>query len=152
MAFEALKQQVKALGGLRSTGRKGLRGLDEEELRQVAGLIGGELPPAWKWWLSTFGDGVKFVEPVVYDDVKAKTDVLIGYFMTVDEMRQTIDDLEGSLAARRIPFIDDASGDYLVMDLEGAVAWHLHDRPRDRNSEHVAGSFEAFIRMLRRGD
>jgi len=152
MAFETLSQHVSSLGGLRRSDRKPIEGLDDDQLAEVSELLDAPLPPAWKWWLSTYGVGIKFTEPVVYDDAAAKTDVMIGYFMTIDEMRETIDDLEGSLATHRLPFNDDASGNYLVIDSKGAVSWHIHDAPTDRNVKRVADSFEKFLLMLRRGD
>lgn len=152
MTFEALVQHVETLGGVRGSDGKPAKGLDEAQLAQVAELMEAPLPAAWTWWLSTYGAGIKFVEPVVYDDATAQIDVLIGNFMTIDEMREVVDDLEDSLARQRLPFNDDASGNYLVIASSGAVSWHIHDAPTDRNSEPVAASFEAFLLMLRRGD
>ncbi len=149
MAFEKLAQHVTALGGLRKTERKGL---DDDELEEVAELLGAPVPAPWKWWLSTYGDATKFAEPVVYDDPETKAEVMIGYFMSIDEMREAIDDLEDSLAPQRVPFNDDASGNYLVIDSKGAVSWHIHDKPRDRNTKRVADSFDKFLLMLRRGE
>ena len=128
-----------------------MQGLDDEQLATVAGLVDAPLTPAWSWWLSNYGVGIRFAEPVLYDDVAANTDVMIGYFMTIDEMRETIDDLEDSLPAHCLPFNDDASGNYLVIDSKGAVSWHIHDAPTDRNAKRVADSFEQFLLMLRRG-
>lgn len=152
MTFEALAQHVESLGGVRGSDGRPVKGLDEAELAEVAELMGAPLPAAWKWWLSTYGAGIKFVEPVAYDDVSAQTDVMIGYFMTIDEMRDVVDAFEDSLARQRLPFIDDASGNYLVIASSGAVSWHIHDAPTDRNSEPVAASFEELLLMLRRGD
>lgn len=150
--FARLAQHVASLGGVRRLDGTRVEGLDEAQLAQVAKLMNALLPPAWEWWLSSYGVGITFAEPVVYDDQAAKTDVLIGHFITVDEMRGTLDALEDSIAPHRLPFNDDASGNYLVIDSTGAVSWHIHDAPTDRNAELVAESFEAFLLMLRRGE
>ncbi|HTL37831.1 MAG TPA: SMI1/KNR4 family protein [Kofleriaceae bacterium] len=152
MVFEVLAAHVESLGGVRSLDAKSLKGLDEDELARVSELLGAALPAAWKWWLSTYGVGIEFAEPVVYDDVIARTDVMIGWFMTIDEMRETVADVEDSLAAHRLPFNDDASGNYLLIDSDGAVSWYIHDALTDRNTKRVAPSFEDFLLMLRRGE
>jgi len=152
VSFEKLAQHVASLGGVRCSDGKRIQALDADQLVEVSALIDGPLPAAWEWWLATYGVGIKFAEPVVYYDVAAQTDVMIGHFMTIDEMHQTIDDLEYSLAPRHLPFNDDASGNYLVIDREGRVSWHIHDAPTDQNAKPVADSFATFVLMLRRGD
>lgn len=150
MAFEQLEKHVAALGGVTTVDGRAPVPLSDAELRTLSQLLGAPLPDPLRWWFSKYGAAVKFVEPVLYgtDDDEA----LLGHFIGVDEIRQTLEDSEGALAKHRLPINDDASGNFLVVDDRGAVYEHLHDAPRDRNERRVAASFDKFVLMLRRGE
>jgi len=76
---------------------------------------------------------------------------LFGDGLDVDEIKEHLDDFEGTLGPRRLPFNDDSSGNFLVVDSDGAVYYHLHDAYLERNEPRIADSFEQFVLMLQRG-
>lgn len=145
MAFETLAQHVAALGGLKPVGTTTpIDGAMQADLERT---IGAPLPSALSWWLAKYGGGVMFVKPVVY-----RVDVVLGWFMELDEIRQLLDAYSESLAPRRLPVINDGSDNLIVVDTDGSVWEHIHDAPPDDNSTRIADSFEAFILSLRIGD
>ena len=152
MDFANLEAHVATLGGVRMPDGSRPRPPTREELRTLAGFLGEELPEALKWWFGKCGVGFQFVEPVVYTDPAEGVDVLVDGFLSLEEIRQTLDDLGGALAPQRLPLSDDGFGNFLVVTRGGAVAKHYHDAPLDRNERPVAESVERFLLMLRRGE
>jgi hypothetical protein len=151
-SFETLERHIATLGGVRMPDGSPVKPLSEDEQRALAQVLGGALPAALRWWFATYGAGARFLEPVVYADPSEQIDVLVDGFLTVDEIRQTLDDLDGALPRGRLPVSDDGSGNFLVVEPKGATAKHLHDAPLDRNEQRIADSWQHFLLMLRRGD
>jgi hypothetical protein len=152
MAFEQLEKHVAALGGVKRVDGRAPVPLTSAELKTMSDLLGAPLPDPLRWWFSTYGAGVKFVEPVVFTAPGDDEEALLGHFIGVDEIRQTLEDFEDAMPALRLPINDDASGNVLVVDERGAVYEHIHDAPRDRNERCVASSFDKFVLMLRGGE
>lgn len=152
MAFEDLERHVSALGGIEKQGGGSPRPLSDAELSTLSTLLGAPLPPALRWWFSTYGAGVDFVEPVVYTDPEEGEDVLLGEFIDAATIRQTLVDFEGAMAKHRLPISDDGFGNFIVVDPAGSVAKHYHDAPPNEAERRLADSFERFVKMLRRGE
>lgn len=151
MAFEAIQQHVKAVGGLKSLDGARTQPFTGADLDDLARCIGAPLPAALAWWLSTYGGGLAFAEPVVYDDPHSQVDVVLGHMINRDAMLQVLDDFDGCFAPHRLPFHDDEMGNYLLAGNDG-VYEYVHDAPSGAAERRLAPSFEAFIMMLRRGD
>ena len=150
--MQHLADHIASLGGLARADGEPLQPFTADELVALSALIDAPLPAALRWFWSTYGGDCGFVEPVVYIAVPSGLEVMIGDFVDAAAIHDIVDDLEGARPRHRIPFNDDASGNYLVADAAGPVAWHIHDALLDRNQDHVADSFEQFVLMLRRGE
>lgn len=150
VALETIRQHVKKLGGLRTLDGSRLQPFTTAQMDALAERIGALLPPALVWWLSTYGGGLVFSEPVVYDNPQSQVEVVLGHLLDRDEMLQVLEDFNGVFAPHRLPFHDDEIGNYLLVGSDG-VYEHIHDSP-DEAERRLAPSFEQFILMLRRGD
>lgn len=109
--------------------------------------LGVRLPDALRWWMATYGGGFTFKEPVLYD----AHDNVLGCFMTLEEIRDTIACCESTLPAGALPFHDDWCGGYLLVMPDGEIAQLVPDAPTEVLSD-VAPSFAAFIMSLRPGE
>lgn len=145
MKFASLEGHVASLGRVDATP------ITDEVLRDLASLVHAPVPRALAWWWQHVGAGAQFAEPTVYFDPKAGEDVLLGRLLSVDEVRQAIDDYEESLAPHRFPIANDGGDNLLLVDRDGSVHQHLHDALLDRNTYPIADSFESFVLSLRRG-
>lgn len=152
MPFENLERHVTELGGLKSNNGGLLRPFDDAQLREVSALVGKPLPAALRWWWSRYGGAMEFVEPVVYTDPLEHVEMRLGWFLDADQLRKTFDDFASAMHPNRVPVIEDDFGNLIVVDSDGSVYEHIHDAPLDRNENRIANSFEAFVRMLRKGD
>jgi hypothetical protein len=148
----ALQKHVRDLGGLTSLDGSALRPLESGAQRAIETKARMQIPALLHWWFTTYGAGIKFAEPVVYTDPVEGDEALVGHFIDAEEVVQTIDDFEGSMAAYRIPINDDGFGNFIVVDRDGVVYKHFHDAPLGEAERRLAPSFEQFILMLRRGD
>jgi hypothetical protein len=151
MAFEELEEHITGLGGIKRVDGGEPEPMSSADQNRLSQLLGASLPASLRWWFSKYGAGVQFVEPVVYGDPEQGEAELLGHFIEADEIRQTLDDFEGSMAKQRLPINDDGFGNFIVVDSAGAVAKHYHDAPLDEAEHRIADSFEKFVLMLRRG-
>jgi SMI1/KNR4 family protein SUKH-1 len=152
MAFEQLEQHVVALGGVTPGEGRVLRPFDEDQQDEIANLIDAPVPVSLRWWWSRFGGSIKFANPVVYIDPRTQEDILLGWFLGADEVKQALDDYSSALQPHRVPILDDGGGNLLVVDTDGLVYEHAHDAPLDDNEYRIADSFEEFLLSLRLGE
>ena len=152
MAFALLEQHVASLGGIAGLDSRAPQLLEHAQLDELSALLGAPLPASIRWWWSRFGCDIDFVQPVVYPDPYANEDTLLGWFLSAEEVRKTLDDYHGSLAPHRVPIINDGGDNFVVVDSDGSVYEHIHDAPLDRNTYRIADSFEQFVLSWRRGD
>ena len=69
------------------------------------------------------------------------------------EIADTYEDTRESIRNTLVPITDDASGNYLCVDLAaGAIVYWIHDALLDRNVEPVAADAEAFFTSLYKVD
>lgn len=97
--------------------------------------------------MTTYGGGFTFKEPVLYTE----HDNVLGCFMTLEEIRETIDSYDGTMPAGALPFHDDWCGGYLLLMPDGQIVQFVPDSPTDLLSD-MAPSFSAFIMSLRLGE
>ena len=139
MAFEHLAAHVQTLGGINSGAP-----IDVAALERSTGV---RIPDVMRWWMTTYGGGMSFTEPVLYDD----RDNVLGFFMTGDEIIDAIQSNEGVMPPNALPFHDDLCGGLLLLMPDGEIAQLVADSPTDVLTSAFP-SFATFLLALRRGE
>lgn len=145
MAFDALEGHLKRLG-IKPTGDR-FEPIGPDVWQPIEAATGGRFPAVVRWLFEQFG-GFRFDEVTVYDTPGAP-EQLFGSFMSGSELADNYETTRESIRDTLVPIVDDASGNYLCVDLvTGAIEYWIHDALLDRNIELVAANAEAFFRSL----
>jgi SMI1-KNR4 cell-wall len=148
MAFEALEAHLKRLG-IVPLG-DAFEPIAADVWLPIEAAAEGHFPPVVRWLFERFG-GFQFAEGALYD-TPTDRGLLFGAFLSGAEVATAFDDTRDSMPDSFVPLIEDGGGNYLSVDLaSGAIAFWVHDAPRDRNVEPVAASAEAFFQSLYKG-
>jgi hypothetical protein len=145
VTFDALEVHLQSLG-IVPTGDT-FEPIAPDVWRPIETAARGRFPAVLRWLFGRFG-AFHFEKVVVYD-TPGHRENLFGYFMSGPEIIDTYDATRKSHGDTRVPIADDASGNYLCVDLTtGAIEYWIHDALRDRNIEPVADDAEAFFTSL----
>jgi len=145
MAFEALEAHLRTLGIVPSG--DSFEQIAPEVWQPIEAAAGGRFPAVVRWLFERFG-AFHFENGAVYDTPRHREN-LFGYFMSGREIADTYEDTRESIRDTLVPIADDASGNYLCVDLgTGAIEYWIHDALLDRNVEPVATDAEAFFMSL----
>jgi hypothetical protein len=139
MAFDHLVAHIQSLGGMNSGAP-----IDVAKLEKSTGV---RLPDVMRWWMSTYGGGMSFTEPVLYDH----RDSELGFFMTSEEIVDSIGEHKAVMPAGALPFHDDANGGLLLLMPDGEITQLVPDSEGEVLS-HAFPSFATFLLALRRAE
>jgi hypothetical protein len=107
----------------------------------------GRFPDVIRWLFERFG-AFRFEGGAFYDTPRHRENHF-GWFMSGHEIVDTYETIRESNGDTLVPIADDASGNYLCVDLTtGAIVYWIHDALLDRNVEPVADDAEAFFMSL----
>jgi len=139
MSHDTLERHLLDLG-IQPTGPS-LRATPPEDIEQRTGQA---LPDALRWLFTRFG-GSRFPEGAFYFDRRYGQDVMIGWLLDRDEILDALDTWEDVLPANLVPIANDGGDNLLLVDGEGAVWFHQHDKAEppylvDESLEHFLGS------------
>jgi hypothetical protein len=149
MPFDALEAHLRSLG-IRPTG-EAFEPIPAAVWQPIEVATGGRFPEVVRWLFERFG-AFHFEDGALYDTPGHRED-LFGYFMPGRELAEAYEDTRESIPDTLVPIADDASGNYLCVDLAtGAIAYWIHDAYLDRNVLPVAADPEAFFLSLYKGD
>lgn len=106
--------------------------------------IGQALPRTLRWLFSRFG-GSHFTEGAYYFDPRYQADVMVGWLLDRDKILQALDTWDGVLPANLVPIADDGGSNLLLVDTEGRVWFHQHDKAEppylvDDSLDHFLGA------------
>jgi hypothetical protein len=145
MAFDALDAHLKSLG-IAPLG-DAFEPIAQDVWQPIEAAASGRFPPVVRWLFDRFG-GFHFEEGALYDTPRARKN-LFGWFMSGADLANAFDATRESMPDSLVPIVDDGGGNYLSVDLAtGAIAFWVHDAPRDRNLKPVAASAETFFQSL----
>ena len=145
MAFEELEAHLKSLG-IVPLGDAFVP-IAADVWQPIETAAGGHFPLVVRWLFERFG-GFQFAEGALYD-TPTDRGMLFGAFLSSAELATAFDDTRDSMPDSFVPLVEDGGGNYLSVDLAtGAMAFWVHDAPRDRNMEPVAASAETFFHSL----
>lgn len=145
MAFDALEAHLQSLG-IAPLGDE-FEPIAPDVWRPIEATGSGHFPPVVRWLFDRFG-GFRFEEGALYDTPHHRENSF-GWFMSGADLADAWDATRDSMPDSLVPLVDDGGGNYLSVDLAtGAIAFWVHDAPRNRNVEPVAASAEAFFQSL----